>query len=40
MPPEIAQLEKHVENVTQVKVNEMLTVSTGTYAGKTGENWE
>mmetsp|Transcript_69662 Transcript_69662/g.140183 ORF Transcript_69662/g.140183 Transcript_69662/m.140183 type:complete len:254 (-) Transcript_69662:252-1013(-) len=35
MPPEIAQLEKHVDNITEVKVNDMLTVSTGTYGGKT-----
>ena len=40
MPPEIAQLEKHVDNITEVKVNDMLTVSTGTYGGKTGVSYD
>jgi len=35
MPPEIAMLQKHVQDVTEVKVNDNLTVFRGKYAGKT-----
>jgi len=34
MPPEIAMLKKHVENVKEVKINDTLVVFTGTFAGK------
>lgn len=36
MPPEIAMLNKYVKNIKEVKVNDSLTIFTGTYAGKQG----